>query len=819
MRKMNIYFLRGFIIAITLMFCNFSANVYADDGVEITKVDKPLNVKIMRDGQEISHSDNEIYYLNHNVSLKMPNDELGKHMDEQIGATLALLKKQYNTDEIKYYVEENTSYSILKDDKFLDYAEMEGDTYEIICAETDTFSNHTVKFKIVKSVVFYREENSNKKTIKMMDINFLSPVYRFITDKRAPLIERTDSNDIGGRIRELTPVMFNIKDEAGLSKITLIKNGETIEEKDLTGDKRIVDYSYEILLSKQNEDFDSMKIHVTDISGNESEYEFNYRVDTTSPEIQIVGVTQNEIIKDKAEISVKSKDDTGKVFVFYKCQFMGESGTTQCLESLTSCFENGADFKREYTDDGIYDIAAFSYDENGNYSDIVRYSFALDKLAPEVSFDNVENKKVYGENVSLYATVSEMFYEDLNVDISVTYMDKTGIREIQVPKYAVNSCVNKNIYTFSDDGSYSVNITAEDGKGHITKKQCEFGIDKTGPEIVAEVSGIRATETGENMSPKVINKKPIITINTSDEMSEYETTASLYRKDKDGGFKEEDTEKVVSVGKSCDFGMEVKYEGEYLLKVLAKDTLGNETKKSLSFTVDEQAPIIGYLGQFNEKYLKSFSLTDKFGDYIEDMTRVRYRAYLNSKEVKTCEIKNDGKYILQVVASDEAGNKSEDMIAFIVDNTSPKVIVSGLDNGYVEKDGIVKLSLFDEDDYFKTAYVNGKSIDISGEGREIYVKADEYGSYDISVVASDYAGNEVTEEIKMSCAYSGNPFTVTLDKSQIKTLTKSDSEVSESFLTGNTAFKIAVFISVIAVSATIYCVISFVDIKNRKCDT
>ena len=83
------------------------------------------------------------------------------------------------------------------------------------------------------------------------------------------------------------------------------------------------------------------------------------------------------------------------------------------------------------------------------------------------------------------------------------------------------------------------------------------------------------------------------------------------------------------------------------------DGANNTSEESISFIVDENPPVIGYINDFNEKYLKYFSLPKEFSDYITDMTNVRYKAYLNSKEVNSAKIEKDGKYILQIGAKFE----------------------------------------------------------------------------------------------------------------------------------------------------------------------
>ena len=290
----------------------------------------------------------------------------------------------------------------------------------------------------------------------------------------------------------------------------------------------------------------------------------------------------------------------------------------------------------------------------------------------------------------------------------------------------------------------------------------------------------------------------------------------LYKKGGDGNYREEKRENVVSVGREAVFPIEVTSEGEFTLKVTLVDKALNTSEKTVSFIVDEEPPVIAYIDAFNEKYLKYFTLPENMKDYIQDATKVKYKAYLNSKEVSSVELKKDGKYILQIVAEDEAGNTSEKVSAFIVDNTMPKVIVHGIENGgNVKKDEVVKLTLFDDNDFFKSVCVNGEEMSIEDK-KEVSIKANDYGDYDISVVAADYAGNEIKEVVKMQCALSDNPFKVTIDDTDIKTLTKNDTKIRESFFDRYGSLKILAICSVFALPVLIFALYRFVDTKKNK---
>ena len=102
----------------------------------------------------------------------------------------------------------------------------------------------------------------------------------------------------------------------------------------------------------------------------------------------------------------------------------------------------------------------------------------------------------------------------------------------------------------------------------------------------------------------------------------------------------------------------------------------------------------------NNSYLRSFKLPGKLGDLVSDMTEVFAYAYLNDRRIGDDDVViEEGKYVLNVIAEDEAGNAAEKTEVFIIDHTAPQIVLSGLDrNGNIKKGSRIKVSLFDEAD-------------------------------------------------------------------------------------------------------------------------
>ncbi|MDO4188495.1 MAG: hypothetical protein Q4D29_05835 [Lachnospiraceae bacterium] len=834
--------------------------------VHAEKQEQELVMGLYYNEQSMPKEDDNIYFINNDIKVEFPvihhdeNPELMEEIEIISGKT---------KNEVGYYVDEYNAVSEYKNEKFGDFIKIDEDYY-IVENEDDRGASGYVRkaflFEKIVSYKIYEEQGEEKKILSVIDKRYISLPYQFIFDNKKPeIVSDTE-------LKELTDVekgcliTLTISDESGISHIVLFKNDEKIDEVSIDSDNRIIEYDYNIKLGGSSGSINELKLMVTDLASNVVDYGFTYSIkqkqsekeqeetrdedkgeagdqnesvtteddagentqvgfednkedekedekgdengdqsDDKSPNIEIN--TQDGFIeKDSLDIKVEAADENGKVFVFYKCLYTDENGKRITLDNFTEEFEGRGIIGREYGNDGIYDIIAFAYDEAGNYSEEIRISVAVDKNPPVTRLDNVITGGVYSADVSLYAYVSEMFYDDLSVNISGSINDHENERSLMLEAFETGARVNKNVYTFSNDGIYKIVLNARDSVGHISESEVFFTIDKTAPEVMIDIGD----------DSRVLNRKPVINISSFDEISEYVNNVSLYHKNNESGYREIKTERIVSVGRSTQFSLDIPYEGEYMIKAELIDTAGNRTEKSVQFIVDETPPVIGYIDDFNEKYLKSFSLPNSFQSYIKDITAIRSRAFLNGKPVDSCELSKDGKYIVQIVAIDDADNRSEKAAVFIVDSTPPKVIVQGIDvDGQVPKDGMVKLTLFDDTDFFTRLIVNGNEKSISDD-RELYVKASEYGDYDISVAASDYAGNEVTEVVKMKCAMSSNPFTVKIDKSDIETLTKNDEQIRENFFEKNMLIIIGIISGLIALTAVIFGVFSFVDREKNK---
>ena len=130
-------------------------------------------------------------------------------------------------------------------------------------------------------------------------------------------------------------------------------------------------------------------------------------------------------------------------------------------------------------------------------------------------------------------------------------------------------------------------------------------------------------------------------------------------------------------------------EGNYTLKVTARDSSGNTTTKEIRFVIDRTPPVISVSGIEKGKYY-SADLSPVISAADSNLQAVT--GTLNgSAFISGSVISAEGIYELNVEAVDKAGNRSTDSYKFYIDKTKP---VSGIAVGEpkVENSGNVFVS-------------------------------------------------------------------------------------------------------------------------------
>jgi len=179
-------------------------------------------------------------------------------------------------------------------------------------------------------------------------------------------------------------------------------------------------------------------------------------------------------------------------------------------------------------------------------------------------------------------------------------------------------------------------------------------------------------------------------------------------------------------------GAPVATDGQHELMVQAADRAGNQTLKTLRFTVDMTAPWISISGVaeggfFRQSVTPVVTIRDR--DLRESTITLDGQPFLPGAVVTV-----EGVHTLQAQAMDRAGNQTERQVTFTLDQTPPAVTISGVADGTEYSDTVTPV-IDVQDTHLATSQVrlNGAPF-VSG------TSLDTEGSYTLTVRAEDLAG-------------------------------------------------------------------------------
>lgn len=280
--------------------------------------------------------------------------------------------------------------------------------------------------------------------------------------------------------------------------------------------------------------------------------------------------------------------------------------------------------------DGSYTAVVTAQDKAGNVTE-QSVSYVVDTTSPVISFDakRLANGGFYQ---SAYLENLEDFYsiEDINLDegsITVTSFE-------------------------TENGEYTFSVTAEDKAGNKSVETISYTVDNSAPEIVFGI------EDGG--------------IYKSSALPETYFTAS-------------DNNEVVS--RVAD--LLNKTEGTHTLEVTATDAAGNSTTATVSYTVDDTAPVVSISEPTDGGFYNSADLPEEPKFTVADANTFRTNIISWDKETEAT-------HTATVSVTDAAGNIGEASVTYTVDNTPPTITASVQDGGFYNAETLESLGVYYE---------------------------------------------------------------------------------------------------------------------------
>ena len=251
--------------------------------------------------------------------------------------------------------------------------------------------------------------------------------------------------------------------------------------------------------------------YVTDLAGNISNtYSFTLTVDTNPPKVTIEGISDGYYYNKDISATWKVDDNTA---------------------TITATLNGNSYDGSLITAEGDYTLVVTATDPAGNTT-TETIKFVIDKTAPKITVENIENLKLYTNNVTPLIK-----WDDPDAVITMLLNN-----------------INYHCEEINKTGSYVLYVKAVDKAGNISDLSLKFRLNVTKPEI-----------TFVDLNDNDIIEGPFTPKIKFDNTVEYHMLLN---------------------GKEY-YGEKITAAGKYTLEVTAIDTDGIETKKTIHFTIKD----------------------------------------------------------------------------------------------------------------------------------------------------------------------------------------------------------------------------------------
>jgi hypothetical protein len=537
-----------------------------------------------------------------------------------------------------------------------------------------------------------------------------------------------------------------------------------------------------------------LTVSVKDLAGNVGiSSETTYTVDNTKPLIETLlvtgGVYKSSELADMVdsyysitephlefssadELNLEPGEHTVKITAEDKAGNQAEKVITYIIDNdaptITFNFTNGGYYTSEVfrAFNKYYDVI----DDNLDVSSIEASEASLTEDLHSVTVSASDLAGNFNSATASYTIDNTVPVVTINLENNNFY-NQTSLSEINefYTVYDRNHLHTEALGFGSTDGTYNATVTATDKAGNSTTETVTYHVDTTAPVItidpeklanggfyqssylenlkdfysVSEVNldfikvgefnyengthtfTITATDkagnsTTETVSYTVDNIFPIITFNLNN--NGFYKSSSL----PENYFSASDNNDVLNIV-AGDYG---KSEGTYTLTVTAVDAAGNRTTGTITYTVDDTAPVVTITSPVNDGVYKSSDLPEEPVFSIDEENK-------HTSTIIGWNTIAEATHTVTVTATDAAGNIGQASVTYTVDNTAPQITSTLVENGVYNADTLEALG-----QYYTVTDPNLEEDSVKASPLEL-----EEGTYTAVITAVDKAGNEAKKVI------------------------------------------------------------------------
>lgn len=516
----------------------------------------------------------------------------------------------------------------------------------------------------------------------------------------------------------------------------------------LTGEATLNGVVIENGATKADEGSYEWLVTVTDPEGRVAKKRVRFRIQLTAPVIDVIGVEDGAYYPGPVVPTVTVHSDYLETTFF-----------TLYTDGFGTGWASGVPI----TDAGLHTLLLIAKDWAGNYGSR-ELSFTIDKTFPVVSFAGVEEGAFSNVPVEVTYSASDAHLDEDSVGarldgapfvngntvsgagphtVEVSATDLAGNRTLAqrhftldftppaitlsgLPQTSPVSATVTPVFTVAEanlksvtatldgapfesgteitaDGSYLLEVKAEDLAGNRSSVVASFSIDRTAPVIA--VTGV---------TPDAHYKAPVEVGFSATDVYPQSLTAKLN-------------------GADFDSGTQVSEAGEYTLVVTAVDQLGHTSTRTVHFVLDFTPPVLQLTGLpaqplTNQQVTPGWTLTEAHPDRVE--------AKLDGVDFDGGTTLSTSKdYTLVVSAWDRAGNTDSKTAQFTIDRIAPVITVTGVADGQ-HRNTPATISWTVED-----AHPGTVSATLDGADFASGTTVDAGGAHTLVITAVDQAGN------------------------------------------------------------------------------
>ena len=559
-------------------------------------------------------------------------------------------------------------------------------------------------------------------------------------------------------------------------------------------EKIIYEYTEDITLSAadNNENEVLVKADYRDHAGHSEHIEQFYHIDITPPVVE-VDYDQNTPINGRyyhqartAVVTIRERNFQAEDVEFIYTNTEGVAPTIGPFQSVGEGDNTLHTCEVVFDADGDYTFTVAFMDMAGNQAAYSRVDeFTIDRTKPEVrvSYDNTQSIHQYYYAKARTATIDilEHNFDVSNIKIEVTAQE--GSVTPLVSGFLSQGDHHIAKIFFREDGDYSFTIAGMDFAENILEVYTEdhFVLDQTSPDI--ELVGIQDYSANNGVVAPLLRFQDtnFDRESVSVEIEGYHNGIQNIKK----------TESKLTYGIELqfdDFDYTAQMDDLYILKATARDLAGNDCEKIVTFSVNrfgsvytfdrQTEQLAGKEGQYYTNQEQDIVVTETNVDTLEfreitcnlsgkirtltegiDYTLQEEKRPDGWKQyiyrIDRHNFSEEGSYLLTLYSEDRAKNSSNNYtkgkkIAFVVDKTSPSIVLSGVEDGgqYQENSREITLDIQDNLSLVKAKVIlnNTENIYDAEEllalnGRITYKAWKQPYWQTLQVIAYDAAGN------------------------------------------------------------------------------